>query len=127
VYLLFRRENPYKKQCINDKILKDEDLQGVVAISVIDTYINHLVPDGNISDHDIARYRNLIGEILASQKQLYACRLSLAESGFNQATLDTVGVIPCVEVLILSYLTCPLLKYLKTATCPVSATPSLKC
>jgi exonuclease III len=38
VYLLFRRENPYKKQCINDKILKDEDLQGVVAISVIDTY-----------------------------------------------------------------------------------------
>jgi exonuclease III len=88
VYLLFRRENPYKKQCINDKILKDEDLQGVVAISVIDTYINHLVPDDNISDFDIARYKTLIGEVLANQNLLNACRLSLAESGFNQATLD---------------------------------------
>jgi hypothetical protein len=88
VYLLFRRENPYKKQCINDKILKDEDLQGVVAISVIDTYINHLLPDGNISDIDIARYKVLIGEVLTNQNLLNACRLSLAESGFNQTILD---------------------------------------
>jgi exonuclease III len=88
VYLLFRRDNPYKKQCINDKILKDEDLNGVVAISVIETYINHLMPDDTISDIDITRYKSLIGEVLVNQNLLNACRLSLAESGFNQATLD---------------------------------------
>jgi exonuclease III len=42
VYLIFRRDNPYKKQRINYIILKDDDLQGVVAICVIETYINHL-------------------------------------------------------------------------------------
>jgi hypothetical protein len=104
VYLLFRGENPYKKQCINDMILKDEDLQGVVGISVIDTYINHLVPDNNISDIDIARYKTLIGEVLANQNLLNACKLSLAESGYNQATVDRCEALRCNINLILSEL-----------------------
>jgi hypothetical protein len=77
VYLLFRRENPYKKQCINDMILKDADLHGVVGITVVDTYINHLSPDNNISDIDIARYKVIIGDVLVNQQQLNVCKLQL--------------------------------------------------
>jgi hypothetical protein len=44
-------------------ILKDEDIQDVVGISVIETYINHIVPDNQISDIDIGRYKTLIGMV----------------------------------------------------------------
>jgi hypothetical protein len=69
-------------------ILKDDDIQGVVGISVIDTYINHIVPDNNISDIDIGRYKTLIGDVLFNQNLLNACKLSLAECGYNRATMD---------------------------------------
>jgi hypothetical protein len=75
VYLCFRRENPYKKQRINDMILKDTDLQDVVAITVLETYINHLSPDNNISDIDINNFKNIIGQVLVSQNALNQCKL----------------------------------------------------
>jgi hypothetical protein len=88
VYLIFRRENPYKKQCINDMILKDNDLQDVVAITVLETYINHLSPNNEISDIDIGIFRNTTGHVLATQKALTECKLSLAENGFCQILTD---------------------------------------
>jgi exonuclease III len=88
VYLLFRRENPYKKQCVNDMILKDEDLHGIIGVTVIDTYINHLLPDDQMSDIDIDRYKILIGTVLVDQNLLNACKLSLAEQGYNQAVVN---------------------------------------
>jgi hypothetical protein len=69
-------------------ILKDDDIQGIVGISVIDTYINHIVPDNNISDIDIGRYKTLIGDVLVNQNLLDACKLSLAEHGYNIAIMD---------------------------------------
>jgi exonuclease III len=95
VYLLFRRENPYKKRCINDMILKDADIQDVVGISVIETYINHIVPDNQISDIDIGRYKTLIGNVLVNQNLLNACKLSLAESGYNRVTVDRCETLRC--------------------------------
>jgi hypothetical protein len=34
-------------------ILKDDDLQGIIGVAVIDTYINHQLPDDQMSDIDI--------------------------------------------------------------------------
>jgi hypothetical protein len=44
VSLIFRRENPYKKQVINDAILKCPDLLDAVNIAAIECYVNHLTP-----------------------------------------------------------------------------------
>ncbi len=72
-------------------LIKDADLQGVVGITVVDTYINHLLPDNNISDIDIARYKVIIGDVLVNQQQLNVCKLQLAQSGFNQELNDRVN------------------------------------
>ncbi len=93
VYLCFRRDNPYKKQCINDMILNDTDLQDVVAITVIETYINHLSPNNNVSDIDINIFKNIIGQVLVSQKILNNCKLLLAENGFCQNLTDRCTVL----------------------------------
>ncbi len=117
VYLLFRRDNPYKKQCINDLILKDDDLQGIVGINVIETYINHLLPDNRISDIEIGRYKALIGDVLVDQNLLNMSKLTLAETGFNQAVMDrcvalrarinrTLSDLPSIEFLEECSLTC---------------------
>jgi hypothetical protein len=63
-------------------ILKDNDLQDVVAITVLETYINHLSPNNEISDIDIGIFRNTIGNVLIAQKALTEYKLSLAENGF---------------------------------------------
>jgi hypothetical protein len=93
VYLYFRRDNPYKKQCINDMILKDNDLQDVVAITVTETYINHLSPNNLVSDIDINTFKNIIGQVLVSQKLLNDCKLLLAENGFCQNLSDRCTVL----------------------------------
>jgi hypothetical protein len=69
-------------------ILKDVDLESVVNITVIETYINHVVPSDTISDLDIERYRNLIGRILSDQRTLVNCKLTLAMRGHDANVLD---------------------------------------
>jgi hypothetical protein len=64
-------------------ILKDVDLDNVVKITVIETYINHVVPSDTISDLDIERYRILIGRILSDQRLLTNCKLALAVRGHD--------------------------------------------
>jgi hypothetical protein len=91
-------------------ILKDDDLQGIIGIAVIDTYINHLLPDNRTSDIDIGRYKVLIGDVLVNQNFLNACKLTLAERGYNQAVVDrcealrarinrTLSDLPSIEFL----------------------------
>jgi exonuclease III len=84
VTLFFRRDNPYKKQIINDTILRDSDLTEVVNLATIECYINNLVPTDTLSDIEIERYRTIIGQILACQKELVECRIRLSASGFNE-------------------------------------------
>jgi hypothetical protein len=98
-------------------ILKDDDLQGIVGITVIDTYINHLLPDNRISDIEIGRYKALIGDVLVDQNLLNIFKLTLAEIGFNQAVMDrcvalrarinrTLSDLPSIEFLEECSLTC---------------------
>jgi hypothetical protein len=68
-------------------------LHGVVGITVVDTSINHLSPDNNISDIDIARYKGIIGDVLVNQQQLNACKLQLAQHGYNQELNDRCIII----------------------------------
>jgi exonuclease III len=56
VFLQFKRFNPYKKQMIDDKILKDEDLSVIVTLTAIECYINHLAPSDTISDIELIIY-----------------------------------------------------------------------
>ncbi len=74
-------------------ILKDNDLQDVVAITVTETYINHLSPNNLVSDIDINTFKNIIGQVLVSQKLLNDCKLLLAENGFCQNLSDRCTVL----------------------------------
>jgi hypothetical protein len=93
VSLLFRRENPYKKQKINDKILKDPDLVDVVNITVVETYINHIVPDANVSDLQIEVYKNIVGQVLMNQKDLSKLKLTIASTGFDRRLDENVRML----------------------------------
>jgi hypothetical protein len=44
-----------------------------------------LVPSDTLSDLEIVRYKNIIGQIIALQKELVNCRIRISESGFNEA------------------------------------------
>jgi hypothetical protein len=81
VSLSFRRDNPNKKQVINDTILKDEGLNQVVNITVLECYINHLIPSANISDLEIYQLKLSIGRICAMLHEISSHRLRDAELG----------------------------------------------
>jgi exonuclease III len=70
VSLFFRRDNPYKKQIINDSILRDSDLTEVVNIATIECYINNIAPSDTLSDIEIEGYKNIIGQVMVCQKEL---------------------------------------------------------
>ncbi len=118
VSLQFRRDNPYKKQTLNDTILKDADLEDVVHISVTECYINHLVPSVYLNDIDINRYRLTIGTVCNLQKELTACRLKIAESEHNvddynrcnvlrNSIQNNLNTLPSIELLQNFELNCP--------------------
>jgi hypothetical protein len=90
---MFRRDNPHKKQTINDMILKDTDLENVVRCTVIETYINHLEPSAIISDLDIERYRIIIGRSMSDQKLLTNCKINLASNGHNENVANRCTVL----------------------------------
>jgi hypothetical protein len=107
-----------KKQTLNDTILKDADLEDVVNISVMECYINHLIPSANLSDIDINHYRHTIGNVCNYQKELTACRLKIAESEHNIDDYDRCNVLriliknnlntlPSLELLQSLDLSCP--------------------
>jgi hypothetical protein len=117
VSLVFRKDNPYKKQIINDNILKDEDLRDTVTITSIECYVNHLIPSAVMSDVDIERYKNIIGVVCNLQKELMGCRLSVAANGHAENIQDRITMIrnaiaknlnllPSIEQLQLSDLSC---------------------
>ncbi len=117
VHLIFRRDNPHKKQIINDMILKDTDLDGVVRVTVLETYINHAVPSDTMSDLDIERYRILIGHILSNFRLLTNCKLTLAVRGHDAEVVnrcanlrgqinDLFEMLPTLAVLENSNLSC---------------------
>jgi hypothetical protein len=93
VTLFFRRDNPYKKQTINDTILRDSDLTEVVNIATIECYINNLAPSDTLSDIEIEGYKNTIGQILVCQKELIESRIRLSESGFHEVDNNAVAIL----------------------------------
>ncbi len=90
VFLQFNRFNPYKKQTIDDSILKDSDLSEIVCITALECYINHLIPSENLSDLEIGNFRTLIGRVLELQKELTSCKLKDSENGFEQGNIDRI-------------------------------------
>ncbi len=90
VFLQFNRFNPYKKQTIDDSILKDADLSEIVSITALECYINHLIPSENLSDLEIDNFGALIGRVLELQKELTSCKLKDSENGFDQANIDRI-------------------------------------
>ncbi len=90
VTLIFRRENPYKKQVIDNRILKCPDVNDVVDIAVIECYINHLIPTETLSDFDIDGMRMLIGRVCSMQKDLITYHLRDSETGFDQQNVERI-------------------------------------
>jgi exonuclease III len=118
VSLQFRRDNPYKKQTLNDTILKDADLEEIVNISVTECYINHLTPSATLSDVDIDNYRRTIGNNCNLQKELTACRLKIAEAIHSNDEYDRCNILRNAMKNNLN--TLPSLDYLQTLelSCP---------
>jgi exonuclease III len=81
VSLIFRRDNPYKKQTLNDSILKDVDIVEIVNLTTVECYINHLSPTATLSDIEINNFKEIIGHTLNHYKELVGCRLKIAENG----------------------------------------------
>ncbi len=90
VSLVFRRDNPYKKQVINDTILKCPDINNVVDIAAIECYVNHLTPTEDVSDLDISEMRTIIGRVCKLQHDLITLRLKDAEDGFDPLNIDRI-------------------------------------
>jgi hypothetical protein len=110
VTLIFRRNNPYKKQVIDDRILKCPDVNDAVNIAVLECYINHLTPTEALSDLDIVALNTSVGRVCSLQKELVALRLHDSENGFDQRTVDritetknaiknTIEILPTLEEL----------------------------
>jgi exonuclease III len=97
VTLIFRRDNPYKKQVIDDRILKCPDINDVVDIAVLECYINHLIPTETLSDIDIDGLRLIIGRVCRMQKDLITYRLRDSEMGYdpqnNERIIETRNAI----------------------------------
>jgi exonuclease III len=93
VFLCFRRDNPYKKQIINDTILKDADFDEIVLITAVECYINHLLPSDTYSDIDIQNFKMHVGLAIQHHKEFVGIRLMEAENGIDQITRERVGVI----------------------------------
>jgi exonuclease III len=125
VSLQFRRDNPYKKQTLNDTILKDADLEEIVNISVTECYINHLTLSATLSDVDIDSYRRTVGNVCKLQKELTACRLKIAEAIhgndeydrcniLRNATKNNLNTLPSLDLLQTLELSCPRDIFLET-------------
>jgi exonuclease III len=90
VTLCFKRNNPYKKQTINDAILKDSDLLEIVNITAVDCYVNHVTPSVLVSDIEIDNMKLIIGRVCNLYRELVADRLLTAESGYDPEVGDRI-------------------------------------
>jgi hypothetical protein len=78
---------------INDIILKDPDINCVVHSAVIETYLNHVVPDNIFNARQIEHFRILIGAILQRQGLLTENKLLLAKQGHNPQLVDQCDIL----------------------------------
>jgi hypothetical protein len=110
VFLYFKRNNPYKKQELNDTILKDLNINQVVNLATLDCYINHLAPSDALSDLQIDELKLIIGQAVTMQHEIASCRLSDAMLGTDpvniariqelvQALNNTIELLPALEDL----------------------------
>ncbi len=117
VFLYFKRNNPYKKQVLNDAILKDFDINQVVNMTAIECYINHIIPSDIISDLRIDELRHTIGHAMAMQHEIASCRLNDAMLGTDpiniarinelvQALNNMLDLLPSLDELQLMDLSC---------------------
>ncbi len=117
VFLYFSWSNPYKREVVNDVILKDVDIDQVVNLSAVECYINHLIPSDVVSDLRINELKNIIGQIIMLQHEIADCRLSDATHGTNPANIarindlihalnDTMNLLPTLDDLQAMELSC---------------------
>jgi hypothetical protein len=110
VFLHFKRNNPYKKQMLNDVILKDIDINRVVNMTAIECYINHLIPSDTVSDLQIDELKVTVGQAMALQYEIAACRLNDAMSGTDAVNIariqelilalnNTIDLLPSIDEL----------------------------
>ncbi len=106
--MYFKRNNPYKKQVLNDTILKDFDINQVVNIATMECYINHLVPSDAVSDLQIDELKLIIGQAMNMQHEIASCRLNDAILGTDsdniarlqelvQALNNTMDLLPALD------------------------------
>jgi hypothetical protein len=62
----------------------------LVNITTIECYINHLLPNGDVSDIEIDTFRMNIGRVSSFHKDLCALRLLDAEHGSTQELIDRI-------------------------------------
>jgi hypothetical protein len=91
VFLYFKRSNPYKKQVLNDAILKDFDINQVVNMTAIECYINHIIPSDNISDLRIDELKHTIGHAMTMQHEIASCRLNDAMFGTDPINIERIN------------------------------------
>jgi exonuclease III len=90
VTLCFKRNNPYKKQTIDDAILKDSDLLEIVNITSVECYVNHIIPSALVCDIEINDKKMAIGRVCSLYKELVSDRLLTAETGYNPEIADRI-------------------------------------
>ncbi len=117
VFLYFKRNNPYKREVVNDVILKDVDIDQVVSITAVECYINHLTPSDVISDLRINELKNIIGQVIVLQHEIADCHLSDATHGTDPANIartneliralnNTMNLLPTLDDLQVMELSC---------------------
>jgi hypothetical protein len=117
VFLYFKRSNPYKKEVLNDVILKDVDIDQAVNLTAVECYINHLIPSDVVSDLRINELKTIIGQVMVLQHEIADCRLSDATHGTDPDNIaridnlitalnDTMVLLPTLDDLQTMELSC---------------------
>jgi exonuclease III len=117
VFLYFRRSNPYKREVLNDVILKDVDIDQAVNLTAVECYINHLIPSDVVSDLRIYELKNIIGQVTVLQHEIADCRLSDATHGTDPGNIartnnlihalnETMDLLPALDDLQSMELSC---------------------
>jgi exonuclease III len=110
VFLHFKRNNPYKKQMVNDVILNDIDINRIVNVTAIECYVNHLLPSDTVSDLQIDELKGTVGQAMALQHEIATCRLSDAMYGADAVNIariqelilalnNTIDLLPSLDEL----------------------------
>jgi hypothetical protein len=75
---------------VNDVILNDMDINRIVNVTAIECYVNHLLPSDTVSDLQINELKGTVGQAVALQHEIAACRLSDAMYGADAVNIARI-------------------------------------